>query len=259
MSDDEPLIDDTDELAAEEAAAAEARPDVIEHYRAEEVTLLYRLKRLAARAAGSALTSALLALILFPIICFGIITIDLPATLFDGWSSNPALKPSQWLSRGDLILSFSFLVLILMTRRYGGAVTARALGFAWIIMLLTTVILLLYKAPELTAADLPNGRFLIGLVAGWYGGAWLAIRVYDLTRGSRWYRPPFLALGCGFVCQSLVTIPVTYAGTGLPWTWWLGANVVIQVFLTVVYVSLYRLLRARFHPKASSVTGYGGR
>lgn len=258
MSDDEPVIDDFDDPSGREVGSAEDRPDVIEHYRAEEVTLLFRLKRLAARAAGSALTSALLALIIFPLLVLGIITINLPATLFDGWTSNPGLRPSLWLSRGDLVLGATLLVLILMTRRHGGAIAARALGFAWILLLFVTVIFLLYRAPELTAGDFPNGRVVIGLVAGWYGAGWIAIRVYDLTRGSRWYRPPFLALMCGFVFQSLVTLPVTYVGTGLPWNWWLGANVVIQTCLTVIYVAVYRLLRVRFHPRATSVTGYGG-
>lgn len=258
MPHDEPIIDDTAEPLPEDGTADE-RPDVIEHYRAEELTTFYRLKRLANRVVESALTSVLLGLLLYPVLVLGALTVDLPATLFDGWTSREVMRPSQWLSRGDLFMSFSVFMVILMTRRHGGQVASQALGLGWILLILSSVGLLLYVAPTLGPGELAYGRFTIGFVAGWYGGAWVAIRVYDLTRGSEWWRPPFLSLAAAFLTQSLVTIPITYAGSGLPWTWWLGGNVVIQVFLTVVYVSAYRLLRQRFRPRSTSVTAFGGK
>ncbi|WP_370338781.1 hypothetical protein [Parvularcula marina] len=247
-------IDDTSD-----SEGAKSSPRVVERYRAQELTTGYRLQMLFGRVADRVVSAAGVALLFLPFLIGGLLLADIPAKLFDGWTSVESLKPSQWLSRGDLFFTAGIFLLVLLTRRHGGRVAHQALALAWTAAIILTLLMLIYLAPTLQQSDFPNGRYMLGLVSGWYAGAHVAVAIYDLTRGSRWWRPPFLALAGGLGVQSMIYFFVVYAATGAPWVYWMGTNFMLQLVMSVVFVGLYRTLRHSFRPRSGRVSGYGGR
>ncbi|MEM9234661.1 MAG: hypothetical protein AAGA69_10565 [Pseudomonadota bacterium] len=234
------------------------QPKVVERYRAQEFSTSYRLQVLIGRFADRAATAGVVALTILPFMLLGVLFVDVPARIFDGWAAMEGLRPSQWLSRGDLFMAVSIFMLTLMTRRHGGQVAVQALSLAWIAVVGLSILMLIYLAPQLEAGDLPNGRYTLGFISGWYAAAFVAVSVYDLTRGSRWWRPPFLAIGAGLATQSVIYFFVVFAATGAPWIWWLGANLVTQLAMAGLFTLAYRFLRGRFRPRAGRASGYGG-
>lgn len=246
------MIDETPETGEE-------TPRVVERYRAQEITTSYRLKLLAGRMADRAVSAGAVAFVLLPFLILGLLFADIPATLFDSWTGKPSLKPSQWLSRGDLFFTIGVFLLVLMARRHGGQIAHQALALAWITTIALTLLMLIYLAPQLGPGELPGGRYMLGLITSWYAAAWVAVAIYDLTRGSRWWRPPFVSLAAGLGLQSFLYMLIVYAAAGVPWLYWAGTNFVLQLVMTLVFVGLYRVLRHRFRPRSGRISGYGGR
>jgi uncharacterized PurR-regulated membrane protein YhhQ (DUF165 family) len=228
----------------------------VERYRADELTMRYRLAQFFGRFADRAVVVIGLTLLFFPLVFMGLLTPDLPLGWFDAWASVPSMQASLWLSRGEMVLTLTVFVALLSTRRYGAAMASRAVGLSWLISLSICGLLLLYLAPQLTGSDFPNAAFLFGYVATWYGAAVIAAKVYDLTRGGRWWRAPFLGGVVGLSVQALIFMPLAYADTGAPWGLWLVSAIGLKVMFTILFLGLYRLLRGRIRPRPGLGGGY---
>ena len=240
--------------SAHEASVARADLVIGELDRSEERTLKARFRRGFALFLERFVIVTGLSVFVLPLLLAALVTLDLPLGWFDGWATRDALRPSAWLSRGEALLAGTVFLLILMTRRYGSVIVGRVQGLSWLLALGLAAAMLAYLAPELTQGDLPRGRYVVGVVASWFVGQWVAISIYDLLRGGRWWRAPFYAGVFGLGVQAALFFPLAYAGTGAPWTSWLLLDFCLKVLASAAFLGLYRLLRRRVAPRG----GLGG-
>lgn len=230
-------------------------PTVTERFNQRDTSSRYQLERTIGRLADETLTVIAAAAWLLPFVVLSVLTVDLPARLFDGWITAPALRPSLWLSRGDIFAWLGLVTAILVTRRFGGRIAALSLIVSWSVVFVLAVLMFLYLAPRLAPEDLPGWRFTAGFVGSWYAGAWIAINLYDLLRGGRWWRAPLLAAVFGSITQSVVSFPLLFAGKDLPWGYWLVVNILLQTTLALLFLLPYHGLRRRIRPRP----GLGGK
>lgn len=219
------------------------------------LTFRQRLEQRVGAFADHTLTVSTATAWILPLLVLAALTVDIPARLFDGLATIPSLKPSIWISRGDIAASLSVFACIVLTRRFGGRVVWHALVSSWTIVAALAVLMFLYLAPRLIPGDLPGWRFVIGFSGGWFLAGATAIGSYSVLRGGRWWRAPFVAALLGFAVFTLVYFPVVYAGSGVPWLYWLFANLVLQAMAAILFLLVYAGLRRRIRPGA----GLGGR
>lgn len=213
-----------------------------------------RMRRAGAEALRRLLTVCGLSLLVLPLLLAAIATLDLPLGWFDGWAGRRSLAASNWLSRGEALLALSVFLLILQARRYGALVVSRVQGLSWLLAVGLSALALAWLAPELTQADMPRGRYVLGVIVSWYAGQQVAIQVYDALRGSAWWRAPFYAALFGFGVQVLIFFPLAYGATDVPWAAWAFLDFCLKVLASTAFLLPYRLLRGRIRPKG----GLGG-
>lgn len=228
---------------------------VVERFRADEITTAYRFRQFIGKFADGAVTTAGLAAILTPFLFIAALTLDLPFSNLDGWATSDAMRPSLWISHGDVVLGMAVLTMVVLCRRFGAPTVSGAWGLSWVITLIASTLMLLYLSPQLTSADMPRGLYMVGLVVSWYVGGQAGIRVYDATRGGRWWRAPFLGAMAGLLVQAVCFFPIAYSGTQAPWGLWMTADAGLKILLAGGFLGVYRLLRSRVIPRF----GLGGR
>lgn len=224
-------------------------PVVVERFAGDERTAVQRLGQVLGRVADEMVIAGGLALILLPFLGLAALTLDLPFTGFDRLAEIPSIMPSLWISQGELLLALSLPAMLLMTRRHGALLVSRAQGLAWLLLLLLVAVMLLYLSPQLAPGDMPRGLFMLALVISWYVGPQLAIQIYDVMRGGRWWRAPFVAAVVGFWGQAVIFFPLAYGGSGAPWLTWMGADMVIKAGLAAGFLGIYGLSRRRIRPR----------
>ncbi len=229
---------------------------VIERHRPRE-SALQRLGRHAGDLAAALGRMAVLAAILTPVLLISFLTVDLPLRAFDGFAGGAVeLRPSNWLSRGGFVMALAPLIVILFARKYGGEEASRAVTAAWGIAALAVFAELSYLAPALEAGDMPPARFSVVFVASAMASQYVAVNIYDISRGGgRWWRAPLLAALGGYVVHALIYFPGVFFGAGAPWLNWMIADIAVMGVITAGFLPVYALLRRPLRPKG----GYGGR
>ncbi len=230
-------------------------PAAVERHRAHEQTIAYRFRVFVGHFADRALVITGLSLVLLPLYILGVLALDLPFTWFDGWAAPDGLKPSAWMSRGDIAFIISVCAMIIMTRRYGARLVGQAQGASWLALTGVSALMLLYLAPQLTAADFPSGRYVIGFVVSWYVAGQIAIYLYQMTRGGRWWRAPLLGAMVGLISQSLIFFPIAMSASISAWPLLFVADLTLKAVIAAVFLGVYRLTRRRVRPRP----GLGGR
>ncbi|MEM6650369.1 MAG: hypothetical protein AAF603_08985 [Pseudomonadota bacterium] len=230
------------------------RPVVVERFSRDERTAMGRIGHVIGKVADEVMTATGLALILFPFLALAALTLDLAFTGFDGWGEAAAIAPSLWMSHGEFLLITSVFAIIMMTRRHGAQIVSRGQAMAWLVVMGLTAMMLLYLTPRLAPGDLPRGNFMMALSLSWVLGQQVAIQLYDITRGGRWWRSPFIACVFGFAVQVGLFFPLAYGGTGVPWVSWMAVDFLLKVGLSLSFLPLYWLMRRRVRPQR----GLGG-
>lgn len=197
-----------------------------------------------------------LAGLLAPVLLFSFLTVDLPVRGFDRLFDLPALKPSNWLSVGGFIMAWGAPLVILFARRFGGDEASRAVTAAWGVAAVATFAELSYLAPVLETSDFPSVRFVVAFVASAMIGQYMAIGVYDVTRGGgKWWRAPLIALLSGYAAHALIYYIVAYWKVTAPWFNWMISDFAVKAACAVAFLPVYRLLQKALRPRG----GYGGR
>lgn len=225
-----------------------------ERDRSDERTLKARMLRAFARFLERLVIVSGLSLFVLPLLLAAIVTLDLPIGWFDGWAPSASFRASNWLSRGEVLLTGSVFLLVLMTRRYGSIIVGRVQGLSWLLAISISALVLIALAPELTQADMPRGRYVIGVVVSWFASQQIAIQTYDALRGGLWWRAPFYGALFGLLAQVLIFFPVAYGDVGVPWGRWMLLDFSIKVLASALFLGIYRLLRRRIAPRG----GLGG-
>ena len=241
---------------ADRSPAAAVRHDLVigERDRSEERTLKARMLRALGVFLERLIIVSGLSVFLLPLLLAAIATLDLPIGWFDGWAPSSGFRASNWLSRGEVLLTLSVFMLILMTRRYGSLIAGRVQGLSWLLAIGISAAMLAVLAPELTQADMPRGRYVVGVVLSWFAGQQVAIQTYDAVRGGLWWRAPFYGALFGLLAQVLIFFPVAYGDAAVPWGRWMLLDFSIKVLASAAFLGLYRLLRRRIAPRG----GLGG-
>lgn len=232
----------------EVAAATEQRRPIKE-------TPLERLRRETAALVGSLARTIGLSLVLLPLLLAGLLTIDIPVHALDHYASNAVLRPSQWLTRGGVLLALAPMLVVLFARRYGGDVAASVVTTAWTFCALLAFAEIAYLAPQLNETDFPKTQFVIGVVSSAMVSQYVAAGVYDVIRGGgRWWRAPLYALLIAFGIQLVIYYPIVYCGANVPSAHWFVAEFSVKAAMSLGFLALYFLLRHRLKPKR----GFGG-
>ena len=228
----------------------------VEQRRPVRETPAQKLARETGAFVRAVVRMTVLALIFTPILLLSFLTVDLPVRGFDQMFDNPALKPSNWLSVGGLIMCGGAFLAILYARRFGGDEASRAVTAAWGLAAVATFAELSYLAPDLQSQDFPSVRFVVAFVAGALVGQYVAIGVYDVTRGGgAWWRAPTFAALSGFAAHSLLYFMIAYWKVSAPWFNWMVADFAVKTILGFAFLGAYWMLQKPLRPMG----GYGGR
>jgi uncharacterized PurR-regulated membrane protein YhhQ (DUF165 family) len=199
---------------------------------------------------------AILAAIFTPVLLLAFLTVDMPVRRFDHLFDINGLKPSHWLNIGGLAMALGAPLAILFTRRFGGDEASRAVTAAWGVAAVATFAELSYLAPTLDASDFPSIAFVVAFVASAMVGQYVAIGVYDVTRGGgHWWRAPLVAALSGFAAQTIVYFPIAYWGSRAPWFNWMISDFSVKAAIAFAFLAVYRFMQKSLRP----VGGYGGR
>lgn len=199
----------------------------------------------------------MLAMMLTPVLLAAILTVDIPVHIFDRFAGDAvASRPSNWLSRGGVIMALAPLLIIFFARKYGGDEASRAVTASWGLAAMAVFAELSYLAPSLEDGDLPGVRFTVAFTASAMAAQYMTASVYDIVRGGgHWWRAPLYAALCGYFTYALFYFPGVYMGTGAPWLNWLIGDFAIKLLMALIFLPVYFVLRGRLKPKG----GFGGR
>ena len=226
----------------------------VEQRRPVRETPAQKLARESAAFTRAVLRLAFLTIILTPVLLLAFLTADLPLRSFDWLVDEPALKPGLWLSIGGIAMALALPLVILITRRFGGDEASRVVTASWGVAAVLTFAEVTYLGPTLEAADLPSVRYVVAFVASAMLSQYLAIGVYDVTRGGgKWWRPPLFALLFGYVVQTLIYFPAAYIGAPAPWLAWAVSDFAVKCAIAFAFLAPYLVLMKPLRPRG----GYG--
>ncbi|MEO1014915.1 MAG: VUT family protein [Pseudomonadota bacterium] len=196
-----------------------------------------------------------LTLILLPILLASFLTVDIPVRVLDHYFTMDAMRPGNWLSRGDLFMALGAMAGVLIARRFGGDEAARAITAAWGLAALATFAGVAYLAPQLSPGDMPAGRYVAAFVLAAMMGQYLAVGLFDVLRGGTdWWRAPLYALLAGYAVHVILFYSIAYWGSPTPWANWMATDFSLKAALAVAFLWPYRQLRRRLKPRG----GLGG-
>ena len=164
------------------------------------------------------------------------------------------LNPGYWMTYGHLALPFVFLVLNLVSRRYGPGTAMASVVVSWALL-----------AGGLGWAIATYGLGVVerqlapvGVAATFFGalfaGQLVAIYLFDQIRGIPWWRAPFYgALVGGLVFAGFFYGQMMY-GSDEPWANRLVVLGGLYAGAAFVNVFIYYLLRGMIRP----LPGFGG-
>ena len=231
-------------------------PAAVEHRRPVRETPAEKLAREIGAFGVSLLRTATLTAVVTPLLLAAFLTVDLPVRRFDLLFDATLLKPSLWLSIGGVLMTAALPLVLLIARRFGGDEASAAVTASWGVAAVLSFAGLSYIAPTIDNGDLPATRFVLAFVASAMVGQYLAIAVYDITRGGGpWWRAPLVACLFGFVAQAVIYFPWVYWNERQPWFSWLVFDIVLKVGVAFLFLPLYRFLLKPLRPRG----GYGGR
>jgi hypothetical protein len=230
--------------------------DAVEARERRKETPWQRLVRESASLGAALVRLFLLAAILTPILLLSFLTLDLPLYGFDRLFDIAALKPSNWLTIGVLVMALATPVAILAARKFGGEEASRAVTASWGLAALATFIELAQLAPGLEDKDLPSVRFTVTFVASAMLGQYFAVAIYDVIRGGGpWWRAPLISALMGYGMTALIYYPFAHVGAGAPWWNWMVSDYAVKALVAFAFLPVYWLLQKPLRP----VGGYGGR
>lgn len=234
----------------------EAVVQAVERRRSIRETPAQKLARETAAFVRGFLRMLMLAAVLSPVLVLSFLTVDLPVRSFDHLFDVAALKPSNWLMIGGLVMAVGAPLTVLITRRFGGEEASRAVTAAWGVAAVATFAELSYLAPTLEAEDFPSVRFVVAFVSSAMVGQYVAIGVYDVTRGGgQWWRAPLIATLFGFAAHSLIYFCVAFWSVEAPWFNWMVSDFAVKTLIACAFLPVYRFLQKALRPMG----GYGGR
>lgn len=204
----------------------------------------------AARRVSDALTAPLH--LIFPTIL--LMTITAGAYLYgDTRVAWLGAVIGEWLTLGHLLLPLTFLAIHITNRRYGAGYAFAQIVSAWAF---GAAILWSMRGhlPFVASGALPDARELFAFGSALLLAQIMAVLVFDVTRGPRWWQAPFFASLWGGVVMSLIAFPVAYSGTPVDWIGHMVIYLGITSAAAFALVIPYWAIRGIVPP----LSGFGG-
>ena len=164
------------------------------------------------------------------------------------------LKPGYWMTLGHLLIPLMFWVINLTNRRYGASYATAQVMIVWAI-LGGFVYWFFVRSPEpMSVQGLPPVRTCTAFVVAMVLSQFMAISVFDWTRGNPWWRAPIYGALYGAATFCLVFYAGAYWKTGLPWVNQMVTHFGFMALISFLLMAPYYLLRPMIKP----LPGYGG-
>lgn len=221
---------------------------VVERFYDRELTGRERAIKILKQSLGALVRLIGLALLLVPFQLMGVVTLDLPLSMFDSLAPQEGLAASRFMSQGEGYLMLVLLAVLLMTRRWGSQLTGKVIMVSWLLTIVFLTMLIVDLAPDLASEDFPKPRFVGSLIGSWLIGQLIAVGIYDLVRGGSWWRAPFFGAAIGFAVQAAIYFPGAFAGTGAPWPWWMAVSLFLTTLISAVFLPFYGPIRRFIRP-----------
>ncbi len=198
---------------------------------------------------------AVLTALMLPILIASFLTVDIPVRALDHYFPMEAMRPGNWLSRGDIFMAFGAMAGVLMARRFGGDEAARAITAAWGLAAFAAFAGIAYLAPDLAPGDLPAARYIAAFVLAAMMGQYMAVGLFDVLRGGTdWWRAPLYALLAGYAVHVTLFYGVAYWSSSVPWLNWMATDFALKAAMAVAFLWPYWRLRRGLKPRG----GLGG-
>lgn len=197
-----------------------------------------------------------LALILAALLLASFLTLDIPFRSFDRFfGSAEALRPSNWLTLGSLVMAAGPLLAILFARKYGGDEASRAITAAWGLAAIAVFVELSVLAPALEDGDMPSVRFTVAFVVSAMAAQYMAANLYDVSRGGgEWWRAPMFGAIGAYLVYAVLYFPWLFWGVNAPWANWMVTDFAIHALMAIAFLPIYAMMRKTLRPKG----GFGG-
>lgn len=192
---------------------------------------------------------------LFILISMASLSPDLAFRGFDALVPAPSLRPSQWLSIGDLYFAGALFVVMLSSRRQGAGMAIRAWCWAWGMTVVLAAILVAALLSDIEPGDWPSLRFVLAYFGSWFMAGGVVAATYHALRGMMWWKPAFIGLAIGLSLQAIMFHLILFTGTRVPWGLWMLAQTGLWLMLSLLALLPYLWLRPRVIP----LSGLGGR
>ena len=228
----------------------------VERHTPREPALL-RLARHSGKFFADFSRMATLTALFAPLLLASFLTIDIPFRAFDGFFGDAlGARPSNWLTRGGVIMGLAPLLAILIARKFGGDEASRVVTASWGVAALAVFAELSYLAPALEAGDLPGVRFTVSFVAASMASQYVAANIFDVARGGeQWWRAPLIGSVGGALIYAALYFPSVYWSSSAPWLNWMVSDFAIKSLFAFAFLPVYASLRKTLRPSG----GFGGR
>ncbi len=169
-------------------------------------------------------------------------------------ASQPQFRPSAWLTAGHLILPLMFFVISLTNRRYGAGMATAQVVAAWGVLGGLVYDAFSGSGVGGAALNLPPVRTCVSFVVALVFAQFVAINVFEWTRGHPWWRAPLYAGLWGAAAYCFVFYPSARYGLGVPWVNQMITHFGLMAGTAFVLLVPYHLLR----PVIKPLPGLGG-
>ena len=146
------------------------------------------------------------------------------------------------LTYGALSYPIAFLITDLANRSYGKIVARKIVYIGFVIGISFT----LFFSTDF--ADLISVRIAIGSGTAFLIAQLLDVQIFDNLRKKKWYIAPLTSSIIGSTVDTFLFFSISFYATGVPWITLSLGDLLVKIFITLMMLIPFKLLRKTFKP-----------
>ena len=146
------------------------------------------------------------------------------------------------LTYGALSYPMAFLITDLANRSYGKIVARKIVYIGFVIGISFT----LFFSTDF--ADLISVRIAIGSGTAFLIAQLLDVQIFDNLRKKKWYIAPLTSSIIGSTVDTFLFFSISFYATGVPWITLSLGDLLVKIFITLMMLIPFKLLRKTFKP-----------
>ena len=146
------------------------------------------------------------------------------------------------LTYGALSYPIAFLITDLANRSYGKKVARKIVYVGFSIGVSFT----LFFSTDF--ADLISIRIAFGSGIAFLIAQLLDVQIFDNLRKKKWYIAPLTSSIIGSTVDTFLFFSISFYATGVPWVTLLLGDLLVKIFITLMMLIPFKLLRKTFKP-----------